>query len=128
MSILVPVAWGELIDKIAILEIKAERILDPAKLANVGRELSALAAVRDEHPAVVAALGDLPARLKAVNEELWEIEDAIRDCERAKDFGPRFVRLARSVYVTNDKRAALKRAVNQAAGSDLVEEKSYAAY
>ncbi len=128
MPILVPVSWGELLDKITILDIKSRRIADPAKLANVGRELDAL-------DAVVAAAGTLPAgvpavidQLRGVNEALWDIEDAIRDCEREKDFGPRFVELARSVYHSNDRRAALKRDLNALLGSELVEEKSYQAY
>lgn len=128
MPILVPVSWGELLDKITILEIKSERMTDPAKLANVGRERAAL-------EAVVATAGSLPeaARplidgLRTVNEALWDIEDHIRDCERQKDFGPRFVELARGVYHSNDRRAALKRDLNALLGSELVEEKSYQAY
>lgn len=123
----VPVSWGELIDKITILEIKSERIEDVAKRANVDRELSLLrdrlatAPERDE-------VRRLTAELKAVNLELWVIEDDIRDCERAADFGDRFVALARAVYHTNDKRAALKRALNEALGSAIVEEKSYRPY
>lgn len=123
----VPVSWGELIDKITILEIKSERIEDAAKRANVDRELSLLrerlatAPERDE-------VHRLTGELKAVNLELWVIEDDIRDCERAADFGDRFVVLARAVYHTNDKRAALKRALNEALGSAIVEEKSYRPY
>ncbi|MCB1885147.1 MAG: tetratricopeptide repeat protein [Geminicoccaceae bacterium] len=124
----IPVSWGELIDKIAILEIKAERIGEPAKLANVRAELLALEAVRDKAAWRTPETRRLAAVLKAVNEELWAVEDDIRGCERAGDFGPRFVGLARSVYVTNDRRAALKRALNEALGSTLVEEKSYADY
>ncbi|MEO0034977.1 MAG: hypothetical protein RLZZ501_1000 [Pseudomonadota bacterium] len=128
MSVLVPVSWGEVIDKITILEIKAERLGDPAKLANVQRELDALAAVRDRAFPGHAGLAALAGELKTINESLWEIEDEIRDCERARDFGETFVRLARSVYVTNDRRAAVKRRINDLLGSDLVEEKSYAPY
>lgn len=128
MSVLVPVSWGEVIDKITILEIKAERLSDPAKLANVRRELDALAAVRDREFPGHAGLAALAAELKTINESLWEIEDEIRDCERARDFGETFVRLARSVYVTNDRRAAVKRRINDLLGSELVEEKSYAPY
>lgn len=123
----VPVSWGELIDKITILEIKSERIEDAAKRANVDRELSLLrerlatAPERDE-------VHRLTGELKVVNLELWVIEDDIRDCERAADFGDRFVALARAVYHTNDKRAALKRALNEALGSAIVEEKSYRPY
>jgi hypothetical protein len=128
MSVLVPVSWGEVIDKITILEIKAERLGDPAKLANVQRELDALAAVRDRAFPGHAGLAALAGELKTINESLWEIEDEIRDCERARDFGETFVRLARSVYVTNDRRAAVKRRINDLLGSDLVEENSYAHY
>lgn len=128
MTLLVPVSWGELLDKISILEIKAERMADAAALANVRTELAALAAVRDGAGALSAEAAAETAALKAVNETLWEVEDAIRDCERAQDFGPRFVELARAVYHTNDKRAALKRTLNRLLGSQLVEEKSYKPY
>ncbi len=128
MLIHVPVSWGELLDKIAILEIKAERIADPAKTANVAKELAALRATRDEAGVDLTPLGAVIGALREVNEALWQIEDDIRDCERQGDFGARFVALARDVYRTNDKRAALKRQVNEALGSELVEEKSYAAY
>ncbi|MBI2236862.1 MAG: hypothetical protein HYU60_07950 [Magnetospirillum sp.] len=128
MSVLVPVSWGEVIDKITILEIKAERLTDPAKLANVTKELAELAAVRDREFAGHAGLAQLSAELKAVNEALWVIEDDIRDCERARDFGARFVELARAVYVTNDQRSRVKRQINDLLGSALVEEKSYAPY
>ncbi|WP_247892579.1 tetratricopeptide repeat protein [Azospirillum sp. Sh1] len=128
MPILAPVSWGELLDKITILDIKAERIADADKLANVRREREALVAVAAQadtaRPEVAALIDDL----RAVNTTLWEVEDEIRDCERAKDFGPRFVELARQVYHTNDRRAALKRDLNQMLGSELVEEKSYQAY
>jgi len=128
MSVLVPVSWGEIIDKITILEIKAERLTDAAKLANVTRELDELVQVREREFPAHAGLAALSAELKAINEALWVIEDDIRDCERAKDFGAKFVELARAVYVTNDQRAAVKRKVNDLLGSTLVEEKSYAPY
>jgi hypothetical protein len=123
-----PISIGELIDKITILQIKAERIGDPAKRANVVRELGLLEAVRDRAAAPSHALQALSAELKTVNEALWDIEDAIRACEHEGDFGPRFVELARSVYVTNDRRAALKRQINDQLGSSLTEEKSYTPY
>ena len=128
MLIHVPVSWGELLDKITILEIKAERIADPVKTANVAKELAALRATRDEAGVDLTLISAVIGALREVNEALWRIEDDIRDCERQGDFGARFVALARDVYRTNDKRAALKRQVNEALGSDLVEEKSYAAY
>ena len=126
--VMIEIAPGELIDKITILRIKDERIADPAKRANVRAELQTLDHAR------AAALPDDPeiarleAELKAVNEALWEIEDHIRDCERQGDFGPRFVALARAVYQTNDRRAELKRAINNHLGSRLIEEKSYQPY
>ena len=128
MSVLVPVSWGEIIDKITILEIKAEQLTDPAKLANVNKELGELVAVREREFPDHAQLAVVAAELKAINQKLWVIEDDIRDCERAKNFGTKFVELARAVYFTNDERAALKRKVNDLLGSALIEEKSYAPY
>lgn len=128
MSVLVPVSWGEVIDKITILEIKAERLTDAAKLANVTTELTELAAVREREFPGHQGLAALAGELKAINEKLWVIEDDIRDCERAKDFGAKFVELARAVYFTNDERAQAKRRINDLLGSALVEEKSYAPY
>lgn len=122
---LIPVSWGELIDKITILEIKAERIKDPAKLHNVLRELRTLVSARDTQPWRRPEAERLSAELKTVNTALWEIEDALRGCEQAGDFGARFVELARRVYITNDRRARLKRALNELLGSEFVEEKSY---
>ncbi|CAL8967930.1 MULTISPECIES: DUF6165 family protein [Rhodoplanes] len=124
----IAVSVGELVDKVTILEIKAERIGDPAKLANVGRELAVLRGSLDGLIAAEPGIASLKGELRRVNETLWQIEDDIRDCERSKDFGPRFVTLARSVYRTNDARAALKRAIDDLVGSELVEEKSYSAY
>ncbi len=121
----VPISWGELVDKITILEIKAERIDDPKKLANVTRELWLLN--RKLSP-VAAQVLRLKLRLKDVNTKLWDIEDEIRDCEREQNFGPRFIELARAVYVTNDQRADVKREINFALSSELVEEKSYRPY
>ena len=128
MSVLVPVSWGEVIDKITILEIKAERLADASKLANVNKELAELVMVREREFPGHAGLATLAAELKAINEALWVIEDDIRDCERAKDFGAKFIELARAVYVTNDQRAQSKRRINDLLGSALVEEKSYAPY
>ena len=126
-SVTIEIAPGELIDKITILEIKSERIADPAKLANVRVELETLTARRTALP-TSDELDGLGAELKVVNERLWVIEDEIRDCERASDFGPRFVELARAVYRTNDIRADLKRQINTLLGSRLVEEKSSQPY
>jgi hypothetical protein len=128
MSIKVEVSWGELVDKITILQIKAERIQDAAKVANVNRELQALDAERRMALALDPGSADLERQLKTVNEALWDIEDEIRDCERRKDFGPRFIELARAVYVTNDRRCLVKRQLNDLLGSSITEEKSYQAY
>src|SRR5262249_10135572 len=122
------VAPGELVDKITILRIKAERLTDGPKLHNVRVELTVLEAALERAVPPSAELTRLTADLKAVNEALWQIEDDMRDCERHQDFGPRFIELARSVYHTNDRRAALKRQVNELLGSRIVEEKSYTDY
>jgi len=127
-EILVPVSFGELLDKMAILEIKCERIRDAAKLANVQRELDALNRSWAAHPAAAIDIRELKARLKAINGLLWDIEDDIRDKERAGEFDDEFVRLARAVYVTNDERARVKKDINLKLGSAYVEEKSYADY
>ncbi len=128
MSVIVAVSWGELLDKISILEIKRDRLTDPAQLANVEHEHATLCAARDKAMPEGADVSDSFAGLRIVNETLWDIEDDIRDCERDKDFGPRFVELARAVYINNDQRAAIKRRINDALGSDIVEEKSYTEY
>lgn len=128
MSVIVAVSWGELLDKISILEIKKERLSDPAQLANVAHEHATLCAARDKGLPAGADIAADCAALRTVNERLWQIEDDIRDCERDKAFGARFVELARSVYINNDERAAIKRRLNAALGSDIVEEKSYSDY
>jgi hypothetical protein len=128
VSVTVDVSVGELIDKITILEIKAERLGDPAQLNNVRNELEILLAARDAALPPSTELSELSLSLKRINEQLWGIEDDIRDRERAKDFGQRFIELARSVYVCNDERATLKRRINELLGSRIVEEKSYAPY
>ena len=127
-EILVPVSFGELLDKIAILQIKSERMADAAKLANVRKELEALQAPRAAHPAAVQDIAGLRAELKAVNERLWVIEDDIRLQEKAQAFDAEFVRLARAVYFENDIRARVKKDINLALGSAYVEEKSYQDY
>lgn len=124
----IEVAPGELIDKITILEIKSERIRDEAKLRNVRFELDTLVAARDAALSQSPALDAVTAELKAVNEALWEIEDDIRAEERKEEFGDRFIELARSVYRQNDRRAVLKRRINELLGSRLIEEKSYEDY
>jgi hypothetical protein len=126
--IAVPVSFGELIDKITILEIKAGHIADAAKLANVRNELDLLNETWTASEASHTDIGDERARLKQVNEALWDIEDRIRLKERDQAFDADFVALARSVYFRNDERAAIKREINLKLGSQLVEEKSYQDY
>ena len=127
-DIQVPISPGELLDKITILQIKSERIDDDAKLANVNRELELLTRVWQQSVKSDDEIVALTARLKSINEALWEIEDDIRDEERNKRFGERFIELARAVYVTNDERAAAKKQVNLHLNSSIVEEKSYQDY
>ena len=127
-EILVPVSFGELLDKIAILQIKSERISDATKLANIRKELSALERTWMAHPAAGHDIVELRARLRAVNERLWVIEDDIRIKEKAQQFDDAFVQLARSVYFENDQRARIKKDINTALGSAYVEEKSYEDY
>jgi DNA-binding transcriptional regulator PaaX len=127
-EIKVPVSPGELLDKITILRIKSKRMSDEKKLANVRLELQELEQTWSGSPYFkINIAADIDA-LQAVNEKLWVIEDDIRDKERAQAFDAEFVRLARSVYVENDERAAIKRRINVTLGSTLVEEKSYASY
>jgi hypothetical protein len=127
-EILVPVSFGELLDKIAILQIKSERMSDPAKLANVRKELDALERTWAQSPASQPDITALRAALKQVNERLWVIEDDIRLKEQAQAFDGEFIRLARAVYFENDERARIKREINTALGSAYVEEKSYQDY
>jgi hypothetical protein len=124
-TLMIEVGAGELIDKITILKIKAERMTDPAKLKNVRHELDVLSRAREENLVQSDALDRLENELREVNEALWVIEDDIRACEAARDFGPKFIELARSVYIQNDKRAAIKKSINELCGSSIVEEKSY---
>ena len=128
MIITVPVSVGEVVDKVTILEIKSERISDSEKLRNVAAELDALRPLVSGGVFDSAELVALTDGLRAVNGELWDIEDAIRAEEAAGRFGERFIELARAVYVTNDRRAELKKKINLATGSQLVEEKFYEDY
>jgi hypothetical protein len=128
MSVLTPISWGELIDKFTILELKSERIQDPVKVANVARELEVLLPLRNQAQTAKPELAGLERELKAVNGILWVVEDAIRECERRKEFGSRFIELARSVYHQNDQRARVKRRINELLDSGLMEEKSYQSY
>ena len=127
-SILVEISPGEMIDKITILLIKSECIKDAEQLANVRHELGVLSAQMDKNIPSSQSLNALISELKTVNEELWRIEDDIRDCERTGDYSQLFIDLARAVYITNDKRADLKRKINLLLGSKIMEEKSYQPY
>jgi hypothetical protein len=123
----VEISNGELLDKFSILEIKMGNITDPAKLTNIEKEYKELTSdctdlLRD------STISSLYAELKSINQKLWVVEDDIRECERRKDFGQGFISLAREVYFTNDERARVKKEINLASGSSLVEEKSYQAY
>ena len=117
----IPASVGEVLDKISILQIKSARITDGRKLANVHHELQHLIAAARDH-----RNPELEADLKAVNEVLWDIEDRIRIKEKRKEFDGEFIQLARAVYINNDRRAEIKRQINEASGSALIEEKSYA--
>lgn len=128
MELLIPVSPGELLDKLTILDIKLERIGDADKLANVRREHELLSRTWESSGLVSKEIDALRGQLLEVNKALWEIEDDIREQERLKDFGERFVELARSVYFRNDERAAIKKRINQVLGSQIVEEKSYREY
>lgn len=125
---MLPVAWGEVFDKLTILEIKCERLVDAVKQNNVIRERNAITQVIGDRMQYPEVLGQLIDQLKTINGELWDIEEGKRDCERQKIFDDRFIYLARQVYIGNDKRATIKRAINELLGSELKEEKSYAAY
>jgi hypothetical protein len=127
-DILVPISPGELLDKITILRIKAARMTDATKVANVKHELALLEKTWRDSGAAATDLGGDEAELTRVNEMLWVIEDEIRDEEHAGRFGEKFIELARAVYVTNDERAAIKKRVNTKLGSTIVEEKSYKPY
>lgn len=128
MNLVAEISVGEFLDKITILEIKAERISDPAKLKNIHTELDTLRQTWAASPFSKHDIGNDIAQLKAINEKLWVIEDEIRDKERDGAFDQEFIELARAVYFTNDERAAVKRTINIKVGSALVEEKSYADY
>lgn len=128
MTVTIDVSPGELIDKITILQLKSERVADAEKKRLVLYELGLLEARRAGAVASSSALSKLTMELREVNAVLWDIEDQIRDCERAQDFGDRFVSLARAVYHTNDRRASLKREINELLGSAINEVKAYAPY
>ena len=127
-QILVPVSPGEVIDKITILEIKREFILDKDKLVNINHEFNLLMDIFNSNFSDAQGINELKNELKEINLALWKIEDDIRDCERSNKFDQMFIDLARSVYITNDKRSKVKMKINLLLNSDLIEEKSYKDY
>ena len=128
MQLQVPVSVGEVLDKITILQIKLAHISDVAKRVNIHNELDALLPLVAGDEFKTEQMLGLMAELLAVNKTLWNIEDDIREKEAAKSFDAEFIRLARAVYVTNDKRAEIKKQINMVTGSALIEEKSYEVY
>lgn len=126
-TVQVPVSIGELVDKITILEIKAERIDDAAKRGNVRIELQGLLAIWSGIEARHPEVAELRTRLRTVNEAMWDVQDALRAKEAAQDFGAEFIALARAVGRTNGERVGLKNAINRLAGSLFIEEKEYRA-
>ena len=123
-----PISPGELVDKITILEIKKEFIVDSNKLKNINYEYNLLMKIYNDDISKTDGVSILKTELKNINLSLWKIEDDIRDCERDKIFDNTFVQLARSVYFTNDKRSKVKLEINLLLNSNLVEEKSYKDY
>ena len=128
MQLQVPVSVGEVLDKITILQIKLAHISDANKRVNIQNELDALLPLVAGDVFTTVEMQGLMAELKSVNEALWDIEDDIREKEAAKSFDAAFIKLARAVYLTNDKRAEIKKQINLATGSALIEEKSYESY
>jgi uncharacterized protein DUF6165 len=128
VSIQIDISVGELLDKVTILQIKSERIIDVEKLNNVKKELQVLQGQWELSPYIKINLDDSVDALKKVNEKLWDIEDQIRIKESQQQFDEEFISLARSVYFINDERAEIKRNINKKTGSDLIEEKSYSDY
>ena len=124
----IPISWGELFDKVTILQIKSEKILSPDSLKNVDKELKELRLIFDKAFAENLLALEFTEKLRQINFELWNIEDQIREKERKKAFDNEFIQLARSVYMKNDQRSVIKGKINKAFGSDLVEQKSYSKY
>ena len=124
----VPVSWGELFDKITILQIKSEKLCSSQALKNVNTELHMLSTIINEKVPNLSEVKEFEKELKLINRQLWDIEDQIREKERKKNFDSEFIQYARMVYITNDKRSIIKKSINQVFGSDLMEEKSYSPY
>ena len=124
----IPISWGELFDKITILQIKLENITSKNALENVEQELKKLQSILTQYCLKTMETTQLEGELRQINQQLWDIEDQIRGKERNNSFDDEFIQLARSVYITNDERSRIKRKINDMFGSELVEEKSYAKY
>ena len=124
----IPISWGELLDKITILQIKIENLTSQDALCNVARELKQLQSIFSKYCPETIKTKQLEVELKRINQQLWDIEDKIRDKERNKSFDAEFIQIARSVYIINDERTRIKRRINETFGSDLTEEKSYSKY
>ena len=124
----IPISWGELFDKITILQIKNENLISKTAIENVERELKQLRSILIKNFPAGADAERLETELKQINKKLWDIEDRIRDKERSTSFDDEFIQLARSVYIVNDERSRIKRRINETFGSDLIEEKSYSEY
>ena len=124
-NLLIPISPGELIDKITILEIKRESILDKEKLSNINLEYKVLLETLENKIIASNEIDSLRIKLKTINKRLWDIEDQLRDLERSKTFNEDFIKLARSVYFTNDERSEIKKSINKVLNSEIVEEKSY---
>ena len=127
-NLVIPISPGELIDKITILEIKRESILDKEKLSNINLEYKVLLETLEDKIIVSNEIDSLRIKLKTINKRLWDIEDQLRDLERSKTFNEDFIKLARSVYFTNDERSEVKKSINKLLNSEIVEEKSYSKY
>lgn len=124
----IPISWGELFDKITILQIKLKSLNSKDALNNVARELEQLQSIFSKYCPEKIESKQLEVELKRVNQQLWDIEDKIRDKEKHKSFDDEFIQLARSVYITNDERSRIKRRINEVLGSEFMEEKSYSEY
>lgn len=127
-NLVIPISPGELIDKITILEIKRESILDKEKLSNINLEYKVLLETLENKIIASNEIDSLRIKLKTINKKLWDIEDQLRDLERSKTFNEDFIKLARSVYFTNDERSEIKKSINKLLNSEIVEEKSYSKY
>ena len=124
----IPISWGELLDKITILQIKNENLTSESALENVEREFKQLGSILTKNFPTNADVQQFEEELRHINQKLWDIEDKIREKEKHKSFDDEFIQLARSVYITNDERSRIKRRINETFGSELVEEKSYSDY